>query len=375
MNVTKAFARVCHQKDQRPKHNAERRGFLLQWHVNDQCNLKCKHCYQEGQTTQMPSFDVLLNILRQYDDLLNSFPRNAGTGRRAHINLTGGEPFLHPHFFDLLELLCTDHFVSYGILSNGTLVTPHTAKRLKALRPAFVQVSIEGTRETHDQIRGEGSYQKAMEGINNLVAAGIATYISFTAHRRNYLEFPDVVRQGRKLGISRIWADRLIPCGNGAALMDDLLDQNETAAFFGIMETSRKKRWPFLSKKNDVAMHRALQFLAGGGEPYHCTAGNTLISILPNGDVLPCRRMPVVVGNVFEKPLKEIYAEHSFLKLLRDETTVSHGCEQCMYNQFCRGGLRCLSQAVNGTPFQADPGCLLSMNQKLNEAGLTNEGV
>jgi radical SAM protein with 4Fe4S-binding SPASM domain len=260
-------------------------------------------------------------------------------------------------------LLSAHRQISYGILTNGTLINPDTARHLKELRPAFVQVSIEGTRETHDQIRGEGSYQKAIEGIANLTAAGVSAYISFTAYRRNYQDFPDVVRRGRKLGVSRIWADRLIPCGNGASLMDDLLDQEETLAFFKLMERSRKKKRPFLPDKKDVAMHRALQFLVGGGEPYHCCAGDTLITVLPNGDVLPCRRMPVVVGNIFEKPLKEIYLDDPFLQSLRDKNTICRGCEQCLFNKVCGGGLRCLSQAVNGSPFYADPGCWLSINR------------
>lgn len=59
-------------------------------------------------------------------------------------------------------------------------------------------------------------------------------------------------------------------------------------------------------------MHRALQFMVGGGEPYHCSAGDTPITILPNGDVLPCRRMPVIAGNLFNQPLQEIYFESVF---------------------------------------------------------------
>ena len=104
-------------------------------------------------------------------------------------------------------------------------------------------------------------------------------------------------------------------------------------------------------------MHRALQFLVGGGRPYHCLAGDRLVTVLPNGDLYPCRRMPICVGNVMETPLIDLYYESSLFKALRNKDRISAGCETCPFWKECRGGLRCLSYAVTGDPFNADPGC------------------
>lgn len=373
MYRTKAFINACRRK-QKPSRIIESiKKFILQWHVTDLCNLSCKHCYQDGAESN-PSLSELLDVLRQFYDLL-AFLRNvSGTAIRGHINLTGGEPFLNSSFMDLLNIISSKSRLSYAILTNGTLIDFGTAIRLKKLKPAYVQVSIEGTRETHDQIRGEGSFEKASSGIASLVSAGVPVYVSFTAHRNNYREFQDVVRYGRKLGASLVWADRLIPCGNASSLTNEMLTPDETRSFFEIMESSRKKKLPFFAGEKKVAMHRALQFLVGGGEPYHCNAGNTLITILPNGDVLPCRRMPVVVGNVGNKKLTEIYQKNPFLRSLRDEDKISRGCEQCFYQKFCRGGLKCLSYAVKGDPFHADPGCWITHMQENNKNNLTISG-
>lgn len=371
MRETKAFANACKRKPKLPSEKFRKNKFILQWHITEHCNLSCKHCYQDNHPTSTPSLSALLSILRQFYDLL-AMLKNTGSATQAHINLTGGEPFLNASFIDLLELLYAKSRVSYAILTNGTLIDVDTAVHLKKLQPSYVQVSIEGRRDTHDEIRGEGSYQKAVTGIGNLVAAGVPVYLSFTVNRNNYKDFPDVVRCGRKLGVSRIWADRLIPCGNASSLTNDLLTPKETLSFFEIMKDSRKNKLPFAAEKKDILMHRALQFLVGGGEPYHCSAGDTLITILPNGDVLPCRRMPVVVGNVCNQQLLEIYSENSFLKSLRDKTNISKGCEQCFYKNFCRGGLKCLSHAVNGDQFYADPGCWIANNQKTDKSRLNN---
>jgi radical SAM protein with 4Fe4S-binding SPASM domain len=107
----------------------------------------------------------------------------------------------------------------------------------------------------------------------------------------------------------------------------------------------------------EVALHRALQFLVADGKPYRCQAGDSLIAVLPNGDLVPCRRMPVVVGNLLRAPLRDLYDQSPFLRALRDPERVSVGCEGCFYARLCRGGLKCLSYALFGDPFQADPGC------------------
>jgi radical SAM protein with 4Fe4S-binding SPASM domain len=106
-------------------------------------------------------------------------------------------------------------------------------------------------------------------------------------------------------------------------------------------------------------MHRALQFLEGG-HPYQCTAGDRLITVQPNGDLYPCRRMPIRTGNLLETPLVDLYQKSPLFRALRDRDRTSKGCQGCLFSGLCRGGLKCLSYAVTGDPFVADPGCWLA---------------
>ena len=107
-------------------------------------------------------------------------------------------------------------------------------------------------------------------------------------------------------------------------------------------------------------MNRALQFLKGGN-CYKCSAGKGLVTIMEDGIVYPCRRMPIEFGNIFEKSLIEIY-ESDILKKLRNCTKVD-GCNNCIYFENCGGGLRCLSYAVYGTPFKRDEGCFIQITE------------
>jgi radical SAM protein with 4Fe4S-binding SPASM domain len=330
---------------------------LLQWHVTERCNLRCAHCYQERYRGEELDLRGLLDILAQFLHFLDA-PRAFGhPAMRGHITVTGGEPLIRRDFFELLEAFAAHRRrFSFAVLTNGTLIDALLARRLSELGVGFVQVSVEGTQATHDRIRGSGNYARTVAAIEHLVGAGIRTLISFTAHRGNYRQFPDVARLGRRLRVSRVWADRLIPWGSGTDLREQVLTPDETREFLKLMRRARRgARWdPFGC--TEVAMHRALQFLVGGGWPYHCTAGDTLVTVQPNGDLLPCRRMPIRVGNLMERPLIELY-ECELFQSLRRRDRVSAGCEGCAHRHACRGGLKCLSYALTGDPFQADPGC------------------
>lgn len=336
------------------------RSLLLQWHITERCNLRCLHCYQEDYSSREMHWDQWVQVLDQFNALLARWRNGTGkTGMRGHITVTGGEPFVHPDFMRLLEQFSEEkHRYSFAILTNGSMIDRPVARALSRLRPRFVQVSMEGGPETHDRLRGAGNFETTCDAIRHLVAANIPTLVSFTAHRENYREFPEVVEIACKLKVDKVWSDRFLPNGAGMDHMaGEALTPEETREYFnsmaGVREATRR-RW---FCRTEVAMDRALQFLEGDGRPYFCKAGDSLITLMPNGDVYPCRRMPIHVGNLLEQPLEMIYNSHPLLKQLRDPQQVSEGCGGCFYTGLCKGGLKCLSYAVHGDPFVRDPGC------------------
>lgn len=191
--------------------------FILQWHITDRCNLNCTHCYQVNQSGSEVSFNHLQKIFEQFTDFIDYFSLKNSRPIRAHINFTGGEPFLRKDFFDLLELLHKHKkTASFAVLTNGTLIDDSIASRLKDLQPRFIQVSLDGNETTHDEIRGAGSYRKTLSALKKLSVHKIRTVVSFTAHRKNFLEFEDVAEVSERYNASGVWADRLIPLGTGS---------------------------------------------------------------------------------------------------------------------------------------------------------------
>ena len=335
------------------------RRLVMQWHLTERCNLRCTHCYQEPvRAAEIPA-GSWLRILEQYEAFL------VDNGARGQITLTGGEPFVLRDLPVLLERIASQrqHY-GFAILTNGTLIDAALAQRLSAWGARFVQVSIDGDRATHDRIRGAGNFDRALAGVRHLVRAGVPTYLSFTAHRQNFRQFPEIARLGKELGVARVWSDRLIPQGHGTDLQDQLLSPAETREFIQLMAQARADVSGI--GNTEVALNRALQFHSGQGQPYHCTAGDTLITVMPNGDLYPCRRLPIRVGNLLETRLEVLYQCNLF-RALRDRTRVCQGCESCLYAHLCGGGLHCLAYAVTGSIFHADPGCWLRSEPEVED--------
>ena len=104
------------------------------------------------------------------------------------------------------------------------------------------------------------------------------------------------------------------------------------------------------------------QRLGRSSAAYRCTAGDTLITVMPDGTLYPCRRMPIDAGNLHQTPLAELY-DGALFRQLRDPAIVAGGCEKFSYERLFRGGLRCLSYATKKSFVVADPGCWLATRQ------------
>jgi radical SAM protein with 4Fe4S-binding SPASM domain len=339
------------------------RPLTLQWHVTERCNLRCAHCYQESYVRPELPTDSLRQVLGEFKDLLSLWKkRHSLQSSRGRVTVTGGEPLVRDDLFDLLEALAAERVdLDFAILTNGSLIDDDTTRRLADLGPSFVQVSLEGGRTTNDRIRGPGTFDRVVAAMERLVRQGVRTHVSFTAQRSNYREFGEVARLGVRLGVDRVWADRMVPHGSGSVNEEPLLSPEETRELFEIMRRARAEASSRFCR-TEISLGRALQFLVGGGTPYRCAAGDTLITLMPDGDVYPCRRMPIRVGNVTETPLAEIYERSGLMRALRDRTRVADGCRGCRHIDLCGGGLRCLAHAVTGDPFTADPGCWHARN-------------
>lgn len=326
--------------------------FVLQWHLSENCNLKCLHCYQENHKPIQLSYEQLEKIYKHYKNLLKKLKM------KGHINITGGEPLCNPYLFKILDLIKKDEeLISFSILTNGTLITKNIAKKIKSYNPYYVQVSLEGGQKTNDYIRGKDTYKKIAKGIKNLKKYNIFTSISFTATTLNYKEFPKVVSYAKKYKVDNVWSDRYIPLGDSED-KNLSLNVSQTQEYLSIMAKERLKLKRKQFNKITISMYRALQFQKTNDFAYGCTAGDTLLTVMENGDLVPCRRMPIVVGNLLKDDMYKLYKTNSILKELR-KNTIPDDCNDCEHAQMCHGGLKCLTYAIYKDLNHKDLGCNL----------------
>lgn len=338
---------------------------LLQFHITGRCNLRCKHCYRTEGDVETLSYDDVVAIIEQFKQLKAEYNQRHNIKRKGHVNLTGGEPFFRADIKRILAYLGEnrEHF-TYGFLSNGSFLDDEVIQLLKETEASFVQVSIDGNREAHDALRAPGDYDRVLDTAEYLERSGIRTYISFTANRDNYKHLPAVAKQCRKRKITKLWSDRLVPIGNGQELQPLVITKDEFPRYVQML---KKAQGGFLTRllhpKTSVTMNRALQFQNSKGALYSCSAGNSLITVDEFGNIMPCRRMPIICGNAFETTLREVYYHHETFKRLRGDCTPKE-CAVCKYAFHCRGGAKCQSYAAFGSYLRADPACPLQSNNR-----------
>lgn len=334
----------------------------LQWHITNRCNKRCSHCYQQVYENKEFTTAELLDIGSGYLELLKEYNNVNEIEDRGHINITGGEPFIRDDIFELIEFFYKNRKeITFGILTNGSYLTEEVVAKLSKFKPRMVQVSLDGNKEMHDSIRGEGSFEEVIKAIKLLKKYNIKALVSFTANDKNYRNFSEVVSIARNAGAYKVWSDRLVPIGSGATGEVNTLSNKQVVEYINIMKKEKNK---FVNKlsKTKVAIERSLQFLCGEGDCYTCSAGDGLIVVLEDGSVMPCRRLPLVVGNLKDLSLKEIYFNSDLMKDLRENKEISKGCEGCNLFSTCKGGAKCISYGIYGDYRKKDYGCPINIS-------------
>ncbi len=213
--------------------------FLIQWHITQACDLRCKHCYDRSKRSPL--------TLEQGVKLLDDLRRFCGDRRvRGHVCFTGGNPFLHPHFEDLWRAAAERGF-PLSILGNPV---PRAAleKLLAVERPQYYQVSLEGLPEYNDRIRGAGHFARTIEFFGVLRDLEVESTVMLTVARDNLEQVLPLAERLRG-HTRRFNFNRLSQVGEGAALA--MPSRADYAAFLEKYLAATKSN-PILSLKDNL---------------------------------------------------------------------------------------------------------------------------
>jgi len=309
------------------------------------------------------SLAEIRSVISEVADMLTDWATAYDVNYSSSFNLTGGEPFLRQDLFYVIEELSNKGFDTY-LLTNGILVNRDKAEMLAQLGVKGVQVSIEGPEDIHDSIRGKGSLKSSLNGIANLLEAGVEVTLNTTLSDMNAPYFLDVIALASSVGVQKVGFSRLVPSGSGRNLLNRMLNKEVLkdlySKIFSLNTGSLKivTGDPVASQFRSPTDDDKSSFPSGG-----CAAGISGLTILPDGTVTPCRRLPVPIGNVRKDSLREIWSTSEVLKSLRDRSKYNGKCGVCKKWSACRG-CRAIAYEfshANGTTnyLAEDPQCFL----------------
>ena len=338
--------------------------FSFQWHITDECDQRCKHCYiysgDPSRRIDAMSWDEM------QDTFFNCLDFCAVYDRLPYIYLTGGDPILHPDFWRLLELF-HEHDVPFTIMGNPFHLTDQVCRELKYYGCKRYQLSLDGLRETHDWFRKPGSFDCTLEKIGCLQRAGIRSIIMTTVSRQNCREVPGIIDTVVKAGADVFAFSRYVPSGGE-------LDTGMTPqAYRELLAICDKKFREYEAEGCHTYFNRKdhlwtlyeyetgtfqIPDQACDGRIYGgCNCGNCHLTILPNGDVYACRRVAdSKVGNALEDRLADLWVTGMEAYRQYDSFTK---CARCKLKPFCRG-CPVVSKGYTCDFYGEDPQCWAS---------------
>lgn len=305
----------------------------LRWlffEITDRCNLNCRHCGSsctaEGNFLTVKDVEKTLGTVR---------------GDKPAICLTGGEPMLHPDFFEIAGLVKSMGF-SWGMTTNATLIDDTAAERLRETGMSTVSVSLDGMELSHDGLRQrKGAWRLALRGLESLQKAGFTPQVTTVLHRGNFDELEPLYAMLRDMGISSWRPINVEPIGRACESRDLLLEEEQ---FIRLLAYIREKRF---DPDNSMEVTFGCSHYLGvelermvRDHYFLCGAGILTASVRSNGDICACldieNRPELVQGNIRKDSFMDVWLDH-FEAFRRDRTADCPRCTECPERFICGG--------------------------------------
>lgn len=296
--------------------------------VTTLCNSRCAHCFARAGLSQRTAMSL--------ENAGNIISEGFAIGYRK-LHMTGGEALLWEHFYDAIDHATGLGYESLFFNSNGLLLSSGICARLSAYGERLsLSVSLQGPRDLHERIRGQGMWDKAVRGIANALNAGLKLEV-FTSVGRSLLpELPRFVEwlYGEFPGIDSLKLIQLIRVtGDEMDLSEELLAPED---FISLVKTAALLNLcgrrvsvldnPFASA---VAARLGMPWIPQA-LPLH-RAGR--IVVMADLTITHSHSSRVVLGMYSPGALEKVFRSPAY----HDMTEPDHGtCPQCEHMDICR---------------------------------------
>lgn len=330
--------------------------------VTGKCNLRCKHCRNNMRNFRKEySFNVLKKRLAELINECRTI---------KWVKISGGEPLLYENLFELIAFLHQNNIRTI-LQTNGVLLNNDNVKKLKQVGLTKVQISFEGaTAQTHEFIRGKGTFNKVVEATRLLVKSKIPFAIRVTITKYNIREIENMVRLAKRLKACEIGFRRVIPVGRAASKKLDISNM-EYAEFLNSLSTlERKYSFPIFCGDpiaNSLGLNKNFLIEKEGLELGGCTICVNSLCITSDGFVTPCSMINLRLADLLKSKIMDVWKSNYFFKKMREKNIKK--CKNCSHKDIC-GGCRAVAFAHYKNYFAHDPNCLMRNKIKLNHGEL-----
>lgn len=350
-------------------------GPVVVWNSTRTCNLKCRHCYMSSDAKKYQN-ELTTAEAKQFIDDLADF-------NVPVLLFSGGEPLIRPDFFELADYAAKKG-VRPTLSTNGTLITPEIARKIKDIGVGYVGISLDGLREVNDKFRGKaGAFEAAMNGIKNCVAVDQRVGLRFTINHHNIQELENIFDFIEEENINRVCFYHLVYSGRGNQMMDEDVTAEESRRAMDIIirrtrdfeERGLKKEiltvdnhcdgvYMYLKAlqegKDELAQQIKKYIAMNGGN----RSGMAFAEVDPLGYVHPDQfTQHHTFGNVRERKFGDIWQDttNPIMAGLKDRKPLLKGrCSKCKFLDNCNGNFRTRAEARTGDFWESDPSCYLT---------------
>jgi len=293
----------------------------LSLELTGRCNLSCIYCYTDfSRNPTHLDVGLLLEVLSEWHDL-----------GLVGIEITSGEPLIHPDFFTVLEF-CAQRFFPLAVLTNGTLVDEATARQIAEIAPhCVIGVSLDGpTARVHDHMRGrKGAFDRATRAIRLLSKAALNVRVAMQVTQFNVWSIERTLQLAKKLGARWFGWSPVLPFGRGKAVAWQW-DPSLSEQIAKMEKSIRRKYHGFVVDIDD----RALSLLDDFG---NCGVGYKHAVLSPSGRIRACLFMKEdqSFGEVRSESLRQIFSK-DILRILREvKVPRPEECHPCKFTAYC----------------------------------------
>ncbi len=323
------------------------------FNITSDCNLSCAYCYKGS---------IKRNEYMNPDDTIMFLNCIEKVNPDCNIIITGGEPFLHPDIFTILDLIKKRGF-KCSILTNATLIDEDCTEKLKTYdNLSNIQVSIDGiTEATHKMTRGN-SFTKTIKGIEAIIKSNLNYSLAPTIHDKNLSEIYDIAHFAfSNNGGFTPNNLRNFPGTNNNNF--SLSNSNLTS----ILEEVECKLIEEFGE--DYYQFRKRGFIVKDCDRnnFICGMAHSLFEIDFNGDVYPCHLLhtnELKLGNLLVESLEDII-ERVEQSGLRKFTYEIEKCSKCHFMSTCGGGCKAGAYYESGRLDAIDPLCEVLYDNQL----------